>query len=151
MVKIYPGILSQVVEGLDSILRMPFGCFEQTSSTTYPNVLVLDYLKPPTSLSRDSDEGEEYINLGYQRLVTFEVQGSGGFSLLAINPLIALLTAYGLQEFADMSRVHDVDPELLQRGGELAAVAAEQRRLVGERPWPGAREHWSSLGTTACR
>ena len=44
-VKIYPGVLSQVVEGLDSILRMPYGCFEQTSSTTYPNVLVLDYLQ----------------------------------------------------------------------------------------------------------
>ena len=44
-VKIYPGVMSQVVEGLDSILRMPNGCFEQTSSTTYPNVLVLDYLQ----------------------------------------------------------------------------------------------------------
>jgi uncharacterized protein YfaS (alpha-2-macroglobulin family) len=42
-VKIYPGIQSQVVEGLDGMLRMPSGCFEQTSSTTYPNVLVLDY------------------------------------------------------------------------------------------------------------
>jgi hypothetical protein len=45
VVKIYPGVVSQVVEGLDSILRMPNGCFEQTSSATYPNVLVLDYLR----------------------------------------------------------------------------------------------------------
>src|SRR5262249_27754040 len=44
-VKLYPGTFSQVVEGLDGILRMPNGCFEQTSSTTYPNILVLDYLK----------------------------------------------------------------------------------------------------------
>ena len=29
VVKIYPGVVSQVVEGLDSILRMPYGCFEQ--------------------------------------------------------------------------------------------------------------------------
>jgi len=34
VVKIYPGVMSQIVEGLDSILRMPNGCFEQTSSTT---------------------------------------------------------------------------------------------------------------------
>src|SRR5205807_36188 len=40
-VKLYPGTFSQVVEGLDGILRMPGGCFEQTSSTTYPNILVL--------------------------------------------------------------------------------------------------------------
>jgi len=44
-VKLYPGALSQVVEGLDSILQMPGGCFEQTSSSTYPNILVMDYLK----------------------------------------------------------------------------------------------------------
>ncbi len=30
-VKIYPGTFSQVVEGLDGMLRMPSGCFEQTS------------------------------------------------------------------------------------------------------------------------
>ena len=30
-VKVYPGMMSQVVEGLDKMLRMPGGCFEQTS------------------------------------------------------------------------------------------------------------------------
>ena len=58
MVKIYPGMVSQVVEGLDGILRMPNGCFEQTSSTTYPNVLVLDYLKTTGKTSPEvADEG----------------------------------------------------------------------------------------------
>jgi hypothetical protein len=38
-VRLYPGPLSQVIEGMDSLLRMPFGCFEQSSSVTYPNVL----------------------------------------------------------------------------------------------------------------
>jgi hypothetical protein len=40
-VKLYPELFSQVIEGLDSLLLMPSGCFEQTSSTTYPNVLVM--------------------------------------------------------------------------------------------------------------
>src|SRR5262249_26111857 len=31
-VKVYPGVFSQLVEGTDGILRMPGGCFEQTSS-----------------------------------------------------------------------------------------------------------------------
>src|SRR5262249_22011534 len=44
-VKVYPSSFSQLVEGLDNIFRMPYGCFEQTSSTTYPNVLALQYLK----------------------------------------------------------------------------------------------------------
>ncbi len=116
-VKIYPGVVSQVVEGLDALLRMPFGCFEQTSSTTYPNVLVLDYLKTTEQASPEVQmKAEEYINLGYQRLTTFEVDGDpGGFSLFGEAPADPMLTAYGLQEFGDMSRVADVDPALIRR------------------------------------
>jgi len=88
IVKIYPGIVSQVVEGLDAMLRMPYGCFEQTSSTTYPNVLVLDYLKTTQQASPEVQmQAEQYINLGYQRLTTFEVPGDpGGFSLFGRAP-----------------------------------------------------------------
>src|SRR5206468_4496284 len=50
-VKLYPSRFSEIVEGLDSILRAPYGCFEQTSSTTYPNVLALDYLRTVGRLS----------------------------------------------------------------------------------------------------
>src|SRR5206468_6382746 len=33
LVKIYPSTFSQLVEGLDAIFQLPYGCFEQTSST----------------------------------------------------------------------------------------------------------------------
>ncbi len=117
IVKIYPGIVSQVVEGLDALLRMPYGCFEQTSSTTYPNILVLDYLKTTRQASPEVQmQAEQYINLGYQRLTTFEVPGEpGGFSLFGNPPADPMLTAYGLQEFGDMSRVYDIDPKLIER------------------------------------
>jgi uncharacterized protein YfaS (alpha-2-macroglobulin family) len=117
LVKIYPGVVSQVVEGLDSILRMPNGCFEQTSSSTYPNVLVLDYLQLTNQASPEVEfKAEEYINLGYQRLITFEVNSDpGGFSLFGDAPADPMLTAYGLQEFNDMSRVHNVDSALIER------------------------------------
>lgn len=115
MVKIYPGMVSQVVEGLDSMLRMPNGCFEQTSSSTYPNVLVLDYLKSSGQISPEVQfKAEDYINIGYQRLTTFEVNG-GGFSLFGDEPAVVLLTAYGVQEFNDMSQVYNVDPALISR------------------------------------
>lgn len=115
LVKIYPGIFSQIVEGLDSILRMPFGCFEQTSSATYPNVLVLDYMKSINRLSPEIRmKAESFINTGYQRLVSFEVPG-GGFSWFGDPPANKILTAFGLMEFYDMSRVHEVDPQLIER------------------------------------
>jgi uncharacterized protein YfaS (alpha-2-macroglobulin family) len=113
--KIYPGIASQIVEGLESILRMPSGCFEQTSSAAYPNVLVLDYLRETGQLSPEIQfQAAQYINTGYQRLTTFEVPG-GGFSLFGNPPSDRMLTAYGLMEFNDMSRVHNVDEEILRR------------------------------------
>ncbi len=114
-VRIYPGPLSQVVEGMDSLLRMPFGCFEQTSSSTYPNVLALDYMKRTNKLTPEIHaRAEGYIATGYQRLLTFEVPG-GGFSWFGNPPANKILTAYGLMEFSDMSKVHDVDPRLIER------------------------------------
>jgi uncharacterized protein YfaS (alpha-2-macroglobulin family) len=114
-VRLYPGPLSQVIEGMDSILRMPGGCFEQTSSSTYPNVLALDYMKRTGKLTPEvRAKAEAYIANGYQRLLTFEVPG-GGFSWFGNPPANKILTAYGLMEFSDMSKVYDVDPKVIAR------------------------------------
>ncbi|HET7842054.1 MAG TPA: alpha-2-macroglobulin family protein, partial [Terriglobia bacterium] len=124
-VRIYPGPLSQVVEGMDSILRMPGGCFEQTSSSTYPNVLALDYMKRTKKLTPEVHaKAEGYIANGYQRLLTFEVPG-GGFSWFGSAPANKILTAYGLMEFYDMSKVYDVDPKLISRTQDW--LAAQQQ------------------------
>jgi uncharacterized protein YfaS (alpha-2-macroglobulin family) len=115
LVRLYPGPLSQVIEGMDTILSMPGGCFEQTSSSTYPNVLALDYMKRTKKLTPEVHaKAEGYIANGYQRLLTFEVPG-GGFSWFGEAPANKILTAYGLMEFNDMSKVSDVDPRLIQR------------------------------------
>ena len=114
-VRLYPGPLSQIMEGMDSILSMPGGCFEQTSSSTYPNVLALDYMKRTKKLTPETHaKAEGYIANGYQRLLTFEVP-SGGFSWFGTAPANKILTAYGLMEFSDMAKVADVDPRLIER------------------------------------
>ncbi|MFO0843938.1 MAG: alpha-2-macroglobulin family protein [Gemmataceae bacterium] len=115
VVKVYPGGFSQLVEGLENIFRMPSGCFEQTSSTTYPNVLALDYIRRHNLQAPDVEaKARQYIHLGYQRLVSFEVPG-GGFDWFGRPPANRTLTAYGLMEFQDMAKVHDVDPRLIDR------------------------------------
>jgi hypothetical protein len=115
LVRLYPGPLSQLIEGMDSILSMPGGCFEQTSSSTYPNVLALDYMKHTKKLTPETHaKAEGYIANGYQRLLTFEVPG-GGFSWFGQAPANKILTAYGLMEFNDMAKVSDVDPRLIER------------------------------------
>src|SRR5207249_2734603 len=105
----------QLVEGLDAIFQRPYGCFEQASSTTYPNVLALDYLRRThQNLPAVEAKARQYIHLGYQRLLSFEVKG-GGFDWFGQAPANRTLTAYGLMEFEDMARVHDVDPSLIER------------------------------------
>jgi hypothetical protein len=116
LVKIYPGIFSQMLEGLDGLLQMPSGCFEQTSSTLYPNILVLDYLKQTRQAKPDIQmRAEGFINHGYQRLLTFEVQG-GGFEWFGQAPANQILTAWGVMQFKDMARVYpSVDPAIITR------------------------------------
>ena len=115
LVKIYPGIFSQAVEGLDSMLRMPFGCFEQTASITYPNVMVLDYMKSTQQISPEIQmKAEGFINTGYQRLVAYEVQG-GGFSWFGNPPANKILTAFGLMCFYDMAKVYAIDEAIISR------------------------------------
>ena len=121
VVRLYPGPLSQIIEGMDSILQMPGGCFEQTSSSTYPNVLALDYMKRTKKLTPETHaKAEGYIANGYQRLLTFEVPG-GGFSWFGQAPANKILTAYGLMEFNDMSKVSDVDHRLIDRTADWLA------------------------------
>ena len=114
-VNLYPGLFAQVVEGLDSLLRMPDGCFEQTSSTTYPNVLVAQYLRDTEQVSPELEmQANEYIAQGYQKLVSFEVEG-GGFEWFGQDPAHRILTSYGLFEFTDMAEVFPVDEAMIAR------------------------------------
>ncbi len=116
-VKVYPGVFSQVMDGADGILRMPGGCFEQTSSSAYPNVLAVDYMKRThTENPAAMMKAEQYLNAGYQRLLTFEHK-TGGFDWWGqeSNEPLIWVSAYGLQEFNDMARVYPIDHGVIDR------------------------------------
>ena len=116
-VKIYPSTFSQVVEGLDSMLRMPYGCFEQTSSITYPNLLILDYMKRTRQINPEIQiKAEQYVGTGYQRLMTFESNTDGGWTWFGPpEEANMMLSAYGLIEFHDMAEVYEIDEKIIER------------------------------------
>ena len=157
VVKLYPSAFSQLVEGIDAIFQKPYGCFEQTSSTTYPNVLALEYLRR-TGRSAPAVEAKarEYIHQGYQRLLSFEIQG-GGFDWFGRPPANRILTAYGLMEFRDMARVHDVDPALLDRTRRWllshqqadGSWLPESNKLLHEDPTAGASDRINATAYVA--
>lgn len=134
-VRLYPGPLSQIVEGMDAIVRMPSGCFEQTSSATYPNVLALDYMKRTKQQTPEVHaKATGFIGAGYQRLLTFEVPG-GGFSWFGQAPANKILTAYGLMEFSDMAKAYEIDARVVQRTQQWLATQ-QQRHNYSALPSP---------------
>jgi hypothetical protein len=136
LVKIYPGVFSQVMEGVEGMLRLPGGCMEQTSSSAYPNVLVVDYIKKARLGSPQIlMTAENYLNVGYQRLLTFERPG-GGFDWWGSGPPLVWLSAYGLQEFNDMAKVYPIDRGVIDR---------TQKWLMQQREADGT---WSNIGAT---
>lgn len=111
----YPNTLDEVMNGMEDMLRMPGGCFEQTSSSNYPNLLVLDYLRETnTSNPELEDKVKGFLDVGYKRLVGYE-SPSGGFDWWGRDPAHEALSAYGLMEFVDMAAVYEVDQELIKR------------------------------------
>lgn len=142
--KLYGSVLGQIAEGLGGVFRWPTGCFEQTSATTYPNVLVLDFMKRAGATNPAlEDTALGYIAQGYQRLLRFGVPG-GGFSYFGKPPASAVLTAYGLMEFHDMARVYPVDPQLIERTRDFLSKA---QRPDGT--WVGTTDADDTLHTTA--
>ena len=112
---IYPNVMEDIVESAKRMLRQPRGCFEQTSSSNYPNLLVLDYLRSTNTIDAKTEaKAMQYLKAGYNRLISYEVKG-GGFDWFGRPPAHETLTAYGLMEFVDMKAVYDVDQDLIDR------------------------------------
>lgn len=118
----YPSTLASLQKGLESLLREPCGCFEQTSTSNYPNVLILEYLKETDQVKPDLERrARELLTRGYNQLISFEclnesAQQREGYEWFGgTAPPHEALTAYGLMQFRDMARVHDVDSAMLER------------------------------------
>lgn len=112
--KIYPGLFSHMLEGMESMLRMPTGCFEQSTSATYPDVLVLNYLeKSGRATPAINAKAKKFISKGYQKLLGFQTP-EGGFSTYGGKNL-RVLTAFGLILFADMEQVYPIDKKIIPR------------------------------------
>jgi alpha-2-macroglobulin-like protein len=145
---LFPAYLSQVVQGMDSLLRVPNGCFEQTTSTAWPNVLVTAYLAETKQLKPDVQlKAESLMSAGYQRLLTFEHRG-GGFSWFGEQdgqPYLSV-TAFGLMEFADMAKVHPVDEAMLERTRRWLAG-----KQAADGSWGGDKSEFFSFHTSTVR
>lgn len=113
--KIYPNMLAHVAEAIEGLLKRPYGCGEQTTSSTYPNLLILKIERDlgKTVDAKTKAQAEIYLQAGYERLLNYQTP-SGGFSYWGKTdaPNVAL-TAYILRFLNDAKDFTRVDERVV--------------------------------------
>jgi hypothetical protein len=110
---VYPTPLASMTDALRALIREPYGCFEQTSSTSYPMVMAQQYFLTHTGVDPALIEKTRgLLDSAYKRLLGFQSR-TGGFEWFGGNPGHEGLTAYGLMQFTDMAKVRSVDKDML--------------------------------------
>ncbi|MGA3159863.1 MAG: alpha-2-macroglobulin family protein [Terracidiphilus sp.] len=99
---LYPNLRAHILHSMKAVLKRPYGCGEQTISSTYPSLLYLELLKTAKSTSPLQAEAQSYLQQGYDRLLGYFGAGGGitywGRSGEAPD---AALTAYGIEFLAE--------------------------------------------------
>lgn len=113
--QVYPSPAGNLSSALKSMVREPSGCFEQTSSTTYPMTMALTYFLTHTGADPALvADAKDKLDRGYKRLAGYECKQKG-YEWFGEDPGHEALTAYGLLQFTDMKAVRSVDGEMLAR------------------------------------
>ncbi|AGC48683.1 A-macroglobulin complement component [Myxococcus stipitatus DSM 14675] len=112
---VYPSPLANMTEGLARLIQEPSGCFEQTSSTTYPMTMAQQYFLSHSGVSPDLvSSAREKLDRGHDRLVSFETK-ERGYEWFGEAPGHEALTAFGLLHFTDMKQVRTVNAGMMER------------------------------------
>jgi len=111
----FPSALADLQKGMEGILREPCGCFEQASTSNYPNVLSLQYMQEhDVANPAVTRRAKELLKKGYAKLTGYECKQKG-YEWFGGDPGHEALTAYGLMEFRDMAEVYQVDEQMIRR------------------------------------
>jgi hypothetical protein len=142
--KIYPNLTAHVMEGVEAIMERPYGCGEQTISSAYPSVLVLDYFKKSMGGAGDDlspvvGKARRYAQLGYERLLGYRAPG-GGFTYWGRGEPDLALTAYALRFLSDASRVIEVDQSVIKETREWLHARQREDGSWPARYWSGEHE-----------
>jgi alpha-2-macroglobulin-like protein len=112
-IEVYPSPAGNLAQALKRLIQEPSGCFEQTSSTTYPLTMALQYFESHSGAEPAVvKDAQDKLDRGYQRLVGYECKKKG-YEWFGEDPGHEALTAYGLLQFTDMQKVRAVDPAML--------------------------------------
>jgi A-macroglobulin TED domain/Alpha-2-macroglobulin family/MG2 domain/Carboxypeptidase regulatory-like domain/A-macroglobulin receptor binding domain/Alpha-2-macroglobulin bait region domain/Macroglobulin domain MG3 len=127
--KIYPNLIAHALEGIEGILRRPYGCAEQTISSTYPSLMILRYFEPQSEklsalMRKTAEKARRYAQAGYERLLGYRAE-SGGFSYWGRDEADLALTAYALRFLNDAGDFIGVDEDVIA-GARKFIISSQQ-------------------------
>ncbi len=147
--KIYPNLMAHVVESIEGILHRPYGCGEQTISSTYPSLLLLRALRQdPGATSPLRVRAERYLRLGYERLLGYRAPG-GGFSYWGRGEADLALTAYAARFLEDARNLTAVDDSVIHDALNWLLSQARSDGSWPGRDWQGREDPVRTLRLTA--
>jgi CD109 antigen len=109
--------LAQTIDGLESLLQMPFGCGEQNMIVFAPDVYITKYLQESGQLKPEiMAKAEKLMLTGYQRELTYMRQ-DGSFSAFGENDKEGSLwlTAFVLKCFSEAKGLIYIDDDILNQ------------------------------------
>jgi hypothetical protein len=114
-IAVYPTPLANLTDALERLIREPHGCFEQTSSTSYPLVMAQQYFLSHQGVDPELvRRSREKLDKAYKRLVSFECK-ERGYEWFGRGAGHEALTAYGLLQFDDLAQVRQIDKDMVSR------------------------------------
>jgi hypothetical protein len=125
--KIYPNLLAHVAESVEAIMSRPYGCGEQTISSTYPSLLLLRNVKYAGQDSALRGLAQKYLRAGYSRLLNYRHE-NGGFTYWGRGEPDLALTAYALRFLSQASDVITVDDDVIN---QARVWLTKQQRVDG--------------------
>ncbi|HKG78394.1 MAG TPA: alpha-2-macroglobulin family protein [Pyrinomonadaceae bacterium] len=133
--KIYPNLMAHVVESVEAIMARPYGCGEQTISSTYPSLLLLRHYKQSGDDFPLRARAQRYLEDGYSRLLNYRDE-SGGFTYWGHGEPDVALTAYGLRFLTDAADLIAVDGQIIKEAREwlIKQQRSDGRWLAHESP-----------------
>ncbi|MDX6405428.1 MAG: hypothetical protein QOH70_2883 [Blastocatellia bacterium] len=125
--KIYPNLMAHVAESVEAIMARPYGCGEQTISSTYPSLLLLRNYKKAGQDSPLRAKAERYLHAGYERLLNYR-DSSGGFTYWGRGEPDLALTTYALRFLTEARELVAVDDDVI---AQARAWLIRQQRADG--------------------
>ncbi|XP_069129864.1 CD109 antigen-like isoform X2 [Argopecten irradians] len=141
-------VMGPSINGIEKLLKMPYGCGEQNMLNFAPNIFVRRYLNVTENMTPAIDaKSRQYMIKGYQREMTYQ-HSDGSFSAFGESDKSGTtwLTAFVVKSFAEASDMITIDNDAVVKA---VSWLVDQQNPNGTFKEPGKVLHSAMQGGSA--